>query len=380
MSGKPGGPRVLHIHGSLATGDPQAERCVRLIEAFGARLRHTMVAADGDFGALAGLGKGLTVQRRTDFPRSEGVPLPGRMQAVARAMVDHNLVLTYGRVGAGAALAHTMFGEIVGAPPLIHHEDGSDETAKQRGTLRGKWLRRVGLGKASGLVVPSETMEGVALSDWQQPMGRVKLIPDCVDLALFAKPIKDDAIPRLRKQPGELWLVCFAGSGRDEHLAEIVAAVERLEAPWHLVIGGAPGNREALDQAIAKRLLDARVHFAPAGTRHSDLTRLADLVVLAGGREPLPLYAIDAMAAGKPLAGFHDGELAEFFAPDSADFIAPADARRGGDGVERLANDPYLREKVGAANREQALAERDEASMIATYRRLYSSAMGIEPF
>ena len=30
MSGKPGSPRVLHILGTLAADDPQAQRCVRV--------------------------------------------------------------------------------------------------------------------------------------------------------------------------------------------------------------------------------------------------------------------------------------------------------------------------------------------------------------
>lgn len=126
----PGGvPRVLHILGSLAAGDPQAERCVRLLNAFGGRLRHALHAADGDYGALAGVERGVPVERREAFPRLRGLPLPGRLQAIARAMTDFHLVLTYGRAGAGAALAHTAFSQVHALPPLIHHEDGSDQTA-----------------------------------------------------------------------------------------------------------------------------------------------------------------------------------------------------------------------------------------------------------
>ncbi len=84
MSAGPGTPRVLHIHGSLARDNPQAERCVRLIEAFGGRMRHTLVAEDGDYGAAANIAKGVIIERRSTFPPLGGLPLPGRLQRVAR--------------------------------------------------------------------------------------------------------------------------------------------------------------------------------------------------------------------------------------------------------------------------------------------------------
>ncbi|RYY36402.1 MAG: glycosyltransferase family 1 protein, partial [Sphingomonadales bacterium] len=168
QSAPAGTPRVLHIHGSLARGNPQAERCVRLVEAFGGRLRHTMAAADGDFGACDGLTRGISCERRESFPPLSGLPTPGRLQRIARTMVDYHLVLTYGRAGIGAALAHTSFNQVYPLPPLIHHEDGSDESPSDRRGLWSKWLRRLGLGKSSGVVVPTEHMEAVALVDWQQ--------------------------------------------------------------------------------------------------------------------------------------------------------------------------------------------------------------------
>lgn len=366
MSGRPGAPRVLHIHGSLAAGDPQANRCARLIEAFGGRLRHAMVAADGDFGALAGLSQGLAVERYSGFPRFDGWPLPGRLQRVARAMSDYHLVLSYGRAGTGAALAHTMFGELTGAPPLIHHEDGSDETDAQRRTLRGKWLRRVGLGKAAGLVVPTETMEGVALSAWQQPMGRVKLIPDGIDAKRFGGKPRSNGIARLLKREGELWIGCFAGPGVDEGLTALLRELPKLDQAWHLVVVGQGTAVSALEAAASRTGLDHRVHLVPTPLDRSEAVALFDILAVPRGREPLPLAVIEAMAAGKPVVGLSQPEAAAL-CPDNADL--------GTGALERLAADAYLRQHIGAANRERALDERSEAAMIAAYRRLYASAM-----
>lgn len=371
-------PRVLHIHGSLARGDPQAERCARLIAAFGGRLRHTLVAADGDFGALGDLPTGVALERRTAFPVLSGLPLPGRLQRIARAMIDHHLVLTYGRAAIGAALAHTAFGEVHALPPLIHHEDGSDETPAQRRGLRSRWLRRLGLGKAAGLVVPTETMEYLALVDWQQPIGRVKRIHDGVDLASLGKANERESIPRLVKRPNEFWIGCearFDGSDAPEALLDVLPS---LDESWHLVVAGIGPARGAFQSRIAAGSIEHRVHLVSTLADPDTLVRLSDIVALAGGHEPLPRVAIAAMAAGKPLAGFDTptAEVATCLAPDNAEYVFPqGEGKPMAAAFERLAGDGYLREAIGAANREKAVAERGEAAMIAAYRRLYASAM-----
>ena len=380
MSGKPGAsPRVLHIHGSLAAGNPLAERCARLIEGFGGRLRHTLVSGDGEWGALGGIAKGISVERREDFPKLSGLPAPGRLQKIARAMTDFHLVLTYGRGAIDAALARTMFSEVHVLPPLIHHEDGSDESAKQRSGLRSQWSRRIGLGKTAGLVVPTELMEGVALVDWQQPLGRVKLIRDGVDLEALGDKRRGDAIPRLLKRPGERWIGCQVRFDGSETLTPLLAALSDIDRQWHLVLLGDGPDKDAVAAKVTELGLDDRVHFVSHLPDRATLTRLSDIVALAGGGDPLPQAALEAMVAGKPVTGLDPGEVAASLAADNGQFlVAPGDSKGLHVVLERLAGDDFLRQRTGQANRERAEAERGAKSMIDAYRRLYASAMGRE--
>ena len=46
------------------------------------------------------------------------------------------------------------------------------------------------------------------------------------------------------------------------------------------------------------------------------------------------------------------------------------------DALLALSADESLRTEIGAANRTKARAQFDEAKMVATYRRLYDSALG----
>lgn len=377
VSGLRGSPRVLHLHGSLANGNPLAQRCVQIANAFGGRMRHTFVSGDGLWNALDRVEDGVPIERRADFPSLAGMPLPGRLQRIAQPMVDYHLVLTYGRAGIVAALAHTMFSQLHHLPPLIHHEDGSDETPEQRRGQRSTWYRRVALGKASGLVVPTELMEHEALVRWQQPFGRVKTIRDGVDLAALARPIRSDAIPRLLKRPGERWIGCVARFDGSEDWEPLLAALGAVDERWQLVLLGDGPGRTSIEARASARSLENRLHFVSALPDPEVLIRLSDIVAIGRGAVPLPAEAIAAMAAGKPVLGCETGELAVSLSADNAPFIA-SDPGALRDALDRLAPDDFLRKRVGEANRERAEAERDAKAMIATYRRLYASAMGRE--
>ncbi|WP_133365465.1 glycosyltransferase family 4 protein [Qipengyuania sediminis] len=361
-----GVPRLLHIAGGFSAGDPQAERCVRICNLFGNRLRHVFVSGDGSWSALDGLAKGIPGERRPGFPRLAGLPLPGRLQAIARQMVDANLICTYGRGGVRAALAHTLFSDLLRLPPLIHHEDGSDETERGRHAIGSTWARRLGLGKAAGLVVPTELMEGEALVHWQQPLGRVKVIRDGVELARFAAmPKKPPRLARLVKRADERWIVCEAGT---EATAALASGLTACGPEWHLVVIG--------DGVEAPAGIEHRVHRVAASEDRAALMHLADIVAVAPGRELLPMRAIEAMAAGRPVVGFETGAMRTNFPPENAPFLAAAGDHAGLIARMRsLAGDSACIETIGQANRTRAARERDAGAMIAAYRRLYASAM-----
>lgn len=368
-------PRILHIAANFGAGDPQAERCVQVAAALGRGLRHDFVAADGDWAALEQLPRGVTAQRRTVFPTLGGIPSPGRLQAIARQMVDAHLICTYGRGGVRAALAHTLFKDLLRLPPLIHHEDGSDETPRQRAGLRSTWARRVGLGKSAGLVVPTELMEGEALVRWQQPLGRVKTIPDGVDLDRFGAPPANARLPRLVKRAGERWILCNIGDASDAGIAALIACLADSDPAWHLVLSGA-GDADRFAAPIAAANVDNRVHWIGAGGDATLPVRLADIVAVPGASAPLPRSAIEAMAAGKPVLAIGPGAIAMYVAADNAPFLAPTGDWQGlVERLQALIADPAMVARIGAANRARAEAERSEQTMVAAYRRLYASAM-----
>lgn len=377
-SGRPQNrPRILHLHSTFAAGGKEL-RSVRLINAFGPGLAHAIVSAEpGELGAASHISRGISVAYPQDFPSLLGWPTLGRLQRLAKAMRGYDLVLTYNWGAVDAAMAHTLFRDVFALPPLIHHEDGFNADEQERRKRRRDLYRRLALGRASGLVVPSERLEEIALVAWDQPLGRVKRIANGVDTAAFGRKPKPDALRGVIKRPGEYWVGTLAGLRPVKDLPALVRAFAPLPEFWQLVIVGEGPERGSI-RAEAERLGVAhRVHLPGFVADPQRYIGLFDLFALSSRSEQFPISVIEAMAAGLAVAAPEVGDVKAMVAEENRCLIAPRDQPAALSGaIAALAGDHALRKRIGRANRERARAEFDEKTMISAYRRLYASAMG----
>ena len=376
-STREGAPRVLHLHSTFAAGGKEL-RSVQLINAFGDALRHAIVSADpGQYGAAEHIAQGAEVRYPRDFPPLQGKPLPRRLQQLARAMQPYDLALTYNWGAMDAVMAHTLFADSMGLPPLIHHEDGFNEDEQERLKTSRNWYRRIALGKTSGLVVPSEVLEGIALQAWQQPIGRVKHIPNGIDTAKFDVRPPQDALRGVIKHEGEQWVGALAGLRPVKHLTALVRAVAGLPEEWQLVIVGEGPQRDAIRDAAEAAGIAHRVHLPGFVANPASYIGLFDIFALSSRSEQFPISVVEAMAAALPVAAPAVGDIAAMVAQENARFIVPPkDEAALGKALLELAADPDSRAQIGQANRAKARKHFDQAAMIATYRRLYDSALG----
>ncbi|WP_417322277.1 glycosyltransferase family 4 protein [Erythrobacter aureus] len=371
-------PHILHLQSTFAPGGKEV-RTVQLINAFGKKARHTIISAEPDrLGAADRIAKGVDIRLQPEFPSLKGRPTPGRLQKLARAMRGYDLVCTYNWGAMDAVMAHTLFKDLHGLPPLIHHEDGFDESEARKLKTSRTWYRRIALGRAAGLVVPSERLEEIALVDWQQPLGRVKRIPNGIDTKAFAMRPKKDAL-RLIKHPGEYWVGTLAGLRTVKNLPRLVRVFSQLADNWQLVILGEGEAREAILAEADRLQINHRVHLPGAVDDPARVIGLFDIFALSSDSEQFPLSVVEAMAAGIPVVAPAVGDIAGMVSEANTEFIAPpGDEEELGMALVQLAVSKELRKEVGEANRAKAVAEFDEAKMVATYRRLYSSAMRID--
>lgn len=369
-------PHILHLYSGV-TQDGEVRRVRDLVNAYGTKLRHSIVfAEDGAMLGYKDFGKGIDVDLSPDFPSLEGKPLPGRLTRIARSMQPFDLVLSYNYGAIDAAMAHTLFKDAFGLPPLIHFEDdlGKENATKPR---RGHtWYRRIALGKTAGLVVPTEELEELALVEWQQPMGRVKHIPFGLDTRLFAMRAKPDAL-RLIKHPGEKWIGAVTPLSDAANLPMLVRAFSEIgDDSWHLVILGEGPAREAVEREVDRLQINDHVHLPGPGRDPDRAFGLFDVFGMASDDAPYPFALAMALAAGLPVAAPGTKTIAGMVAEGNAHLLpAPGNEARLAELMRRLASDKPLRSELGEANRAKAVGGLEQAKIIATFRRLFISAM-----
>lgn len=371
-------PHILHCHSTFSAGGKEL-RCVQLINAMGRGVRHTIVSGDlQQLGAAERIDRSIEVDIGPDFPALRGKPLPGRLLKLAQAMKPFDLVLTYNWGAMDVAMAHTLFSEALGLPPLIHHEDGFNEDEARKRKKTRNWYRKIALGKAAALVVPSETLEEIALTEWEQPIGRVRRIANGIDVAAYRHDPAPDTL-RVVKHEGEKWVGTLAGLRPVKRLPALVRAFADLPEEWQLVILGEGPEKERIRQTAVELEVGHRVHLPGYVADPSRVVGLFDIFALSSGSEQFPISVVEAMAAGRPVAAPAVGDVANMVSADNVPFItAIGDDAALASSLHALAEDEALRVIVGEANRQHAERNYDQAAMIDAYRRLYSRAMGRE--
>ena len=367
-------PHILHLHSSFSLGGKEA-RAVRLMNAWGDRARHTIVSGvDGQYGARDEIAKGVPYEIAQDPPPLTGKPSVARFEALAAYMRRFDLVLTYNWGAIDGVMARRAFAK--GCPPLIHHEDGFNEDEAKRLKLERNLYRRIALPAAHALVVPSETLERIALDIWKQPRERVHRIANGIPTGLYAKKPRPDAIPGLKRKPDELVIGTLAGLRAVKNLPVLVTALGGLAQRAKLVIVGEGPDRERIATTAANMGVADRVllpGFLPEPHRY---VGLFDIFALSSLSEQFPISVVEAMAAGLPVASPQVGDVAAMVADENRPYLARAgDAVRLRDSLENFARSAALRTSVGAANRAKAQAEFDEDRMVAAYARLYGDAL-----
>jgi glycosyltransferase involved in cell wall biosynthesis len=371
--------RILHCHSTFSLGGKEA-RAVRLMNAFGAAARHSIVSAMPDqLGARAAIAAGIWAEFPVEdrAPALHGKPGPGRYLALARYMQNFDLVLSYNWGAMDAVMAHRLLARMMPLPPLIHHEDGFNADEANGLDWRRNAFRRAALPTATAVVVPSHLLERTAYSAWGRRLP-VTRISNGIAVASYARP-SAGSIPGLVKRPGDVVVGTVAGLRAVKGLDLLVEALALTPPNIRLVIVGEGPEREAI-AAAAQRLGVADRLLLPGflAQPHRYVGHF-DIMALSSLSEQQPIAVMEGMAAGLPIVAPPVGDVAAMVAPDNARFIVERSAPGLAGALSSLASDAALRRSIGAANAAVARREFDERVMIERYATLYAAALGIDP-
>jgi glycosyltransferase involved in cell wall biosynthesis len=365
-------PHILHVHGSFTLGGKEA-RAIRLMNIWGDKASHSVVSADVQAqGARSAIDPAIDVDF-PDGPSFAGKPGPARYREIRAFLKRFDLILTYNWGSMDAVMAHRLAGASAGMPPLIHHEDGFNADEANGLKTKRNLFRRIALQRAHALVVPSVRLEGIARNVWKQPVAKVHLIRNGIDVARYAKPPAPDAIPGLVRTPGKLLVGTLAGLRAVKNIPRLVRAVAAHKDRLQLVVVGEGPEREAiLAEAAAHGLTD--LHMAGFMDRPWRFVGLFDIFALSSDSEQFPISLVEAMAAGIPAASMDVGDVANMVAPENRPFVVPDEAGLA-QALGGLASDADLRQRLGAANRLRATRDYAEEDMVNAYARLYGEAL-----
>lgn len=366
---------ILHLHSTFNLGGKEA-RAVRLMNAFGDRARHTIVSAMPDqLAARECIAKGIKYEIAQNPPPLSGRPSVKRYETISNFMRRFDLVLTYNWGAIDGVMAARVFGK--GLPPIVHHEDGFNADEAVRLNLMRNMYRRIALPAANALVVPSETLEGIAQKFWGQPADRLRRIANGIPTKLYAGKPDPNAIPGFVKKEGETVIGAIAGLRPVKDLPLLIRAAAGMNTRVRIVIVGEGPEREAiLDTARKMGMEDKLVMpgFLPEPYRY---VGLFDIFALTSQSEQAPISVIEAMAAGLAVVAPRVGDIPEMVDPANVPYL-PATRTEVPfrDCLGVLADHPAGRAVIGEANRKRARALFDEGEMIAAYAALYAEAMG----
>ena len=367
---------ILQLHGRF-DGSCKDKRVVRLMNHWGSKARHDLLIAEPGADAARG---GIDSRVEARFLEEPAFGLhggPGRFIALAQLMRQYDLVLGFGWGAIDGVVTQRLFGLLMGLPPLIHHEDGSDLHAVGALGFSSDVYRRYSLSAARALVVPTGRLAHIAIDQWNESASHVKQIPDGIDVGAYAGTRLPTEIPGL-VEDGRLIIGASVEDATPAMIDQLLRAVAPLGDKARLVLLDAPHEGAIL--AERAKALGVPDLLAPASLpRAQSYLAALDIFVLLAEADPNVHKLAEGMAAGLPVVASDGGDISDMLASPCRVFTVKAgDESALSAALSRLAADASLRDQLGAANQRRARQCFDESVMFDLYDRLYGGAVGRE--
>ncbi len=359
-------PRHLfHVFSSFAVGGAQI-RFVRLVNHYGAAYRHTVLAMDGVYDCRDRVAPSVALELLAlTVDKTQPIANLWRFRR-ALAAIRPDLLVTYNWGATEWALAN-RFCPIAAH---LHVEDGFGTDEAQRQHRRRVLFRRLALGgRQTRVVVPSFTLQRIADEVWRLPQNKVSLIVNGVDCERFAT-----AAPVSLGDAGAGPVVGTVTALRPEkNLGRLLRAfaAANAEIPSRLAIVG-DGPERARIEALARELKIAeRVLFPGTVAAPEGWLQAMDVYAISSDTEQLPISLLEAMAAGRPVAGVDVGDVrAAVSEPNRPFIVAPGDEAGLARALVALLSQSRLRQEIGAANQARARQDYAERMMFDAWARL----------
>lgn len=363
-------PLCVHVFPSFGIGGVPL-RMARIITDLGSDFRHHVIALDGVGDARTSIGQGICCSLGELPPQNRN--LLSRLLAIRSTLrqLQGNLLVTYNWGAIEWAMANRLFVRL----PHIHHEAGFGKEEAERQLGRRIQLRRSALRGARQIVVPSRTLERIALDVWQLPRHRVAYLPNGIDDKRFARA-RNSARSLDDHRP--IIIGSLAPLRPEKNISRLLRAFAMVHecAPVRLLIAGDGADRPRLEAQARELGIAHSVVFLGAVDRPEIVLSQLDILALSSDTEQMPNAVLEAMATALPVVSPDVGDVRTMLAPENAPFVvARDDGTALGRALIGLVDQPQLREEIGLANLIRVQQEFSHATMVSRWRLVFTDAL-----
>jgi glycosyltransferase involved in cell wall biosynthesis len=234
-----------------------------------------------------------------------------------------------------------------------------------------------------GSFVPVAIAEEVArtfetLYNYPNPI----LIPNGISIDAFSpdREVRQRVRRELEVEPQTLVFVHVGRFAAVKNHEMLVAAFAQLVGqqplPTELWLVGDGELREAVQHQVRALGIESRVRFLGVRSDIPDLLRAADVFVFPSRWEGNPLSVMEAMAAGLPVVATAVGGVPELVEDGASGILVPNEDLHGlVAAMQRMAQNPDLREQMGRAARCRAVERFDIRQTVRAYEALYEEIL-----
>jgi len=219
-------------------------------------------------------------------------------------------------------------------------------------------LELVAVGLAADRTIAVSAAVARALRRRLHPGGRLRVVPNGIDLARVDAPPSADDLARARAALGETAgrpVILVVARRKDQDV--LLRALALLQRPAVLACVGVPADA-ALDALAAALPPRHRAVFVPFTERPLPFYHLATVAALPSRIEGLSQALLEAMAVGLPVLASAAGGNPDLIVEDSTGLLVPPlDPAAWARALERLLGDAPARDRLAAAGRARVRRE-----------------------
>jgi glycosyltransferase involved in cell wall biosynthesis len=342
----------------------------RIFNDLGTTFRHNVIALDGRTEAAHHISKNIDCTIAATATRKKN--LITSLRACTSELVRRcpDVLVTYN----WGAIEWAMANRLVTRFPHIHHEAGFGKEEATQQLRRRVFFRRWALTRST-VVVPSRTLENIALRDWCLPKEKVLYVPNGIDITHFN--IARLKLGHLPTEGRPLIVGTLAPLRPEKNVGRLIKAfaIALGKANLRLLIAGEGAERAALEKLAQEMGVGSRVTFLGHVDHPEPVLSEMDIFALSSDTEQMPNSLLEAMGMALPVAAMDVGDVRQMVACQNHPFLARRDHIDGlAEAITRLAALGPARLEIGRANRARVREEYRHEVMVSRWETILVEA------